>query len=303
MRRARLRSIRIGLLVLLAFLLAIELPVASQTEPFPTKIDLPRGFGPEGIEIGQGHTFYVGSIPTGAIYKGDLRTGEGDVFSPGGGTASLGLALDQGHLFVAGGPTGNGKVIDTSTGEVLRTYQFTQQETFINDAAIAGDAAYFTDSLNPFLYRVPLDLGAAQAIPLTGDLQYQSGFNVNGIDATPNGKTLILVQSNTGQLFTADPQTGVTEQIDGVSVPNGDGILLSGGHTLYVVQNFFNKVAVVQLSPDLSSGEVVWEITNSGFDIPTTIDEFGNRLYAVNARFTTPPDPPPEYWLTGFTKQ
>jgi sugar lactone lactonase YvrE len=301
-RRSRIKSIRIGLLVLLTVLLAIEWPAASQTEPFPTRIDLPRGFGPEGIDIGQGHTFYVGSIPTGAIYKGDLRTGEGDIFSSGGGTPSLGLTLDHRRLFVAGGPAGNGKVINTSTGRVIRTYQFTQQEAFINDVAIAGDSAYFTDSLNPFLYRVPLDLGAAQMIPLTGDLQYQSGFNVNGIDATPNGKTLILVQSNAGRLFTADPQTGATDRIEGVSVPNGDGILLSG-KTLYVVQNFFNKVAMVKLSADLSSGRVVREIRKDSFDIPTTIDRFGSRLYVVNARFTTPSDPPPEYWLTGFTKQ
>ena len=38
-------------------------------------------------------------------------------------------------------------------------------------------------------------------MPLTGDIVYQAGFNVNGIDATPNGKRLIIVQSNTGQLF------------------------------------------------------------------------------------------------------
>ena len=52
---------------------------AAVAAPFPSRIDLPDGFRPEGIAIGKGTTFYVGSIPTGAIYRGDLRTGDGDV--------------------------------------------------------------------------------------------------------------------------------------------------------------------------------------------------------------------------------
>ena len=57
-------------------------------------------------------------------------------------------------------------------------------------------------------------------MPLTGDIVYQPGFNVNGIDATPNGETLVIVQSNTGLVFTVDEE-GVTKQIDlgGALVP------------------------------------------------------------------------------------
>jgi G:T-mismatch repair DNA endonuclease (very short patch repair protein) len=43
-------------------------------------------------------------------------------------------------------------------------------------------------------------------------------------------------------------------------------------------------------------------ITDSDFDVPTTIDEFGKRLYAVNARFTTPPTADTDYWLAKFRK-
>ena len=59
--------------------------------------------------------------------------------------------------------------------------------------------------------------------------------------ATPNGKTLILVQSNTGLFFTADPAIGVNEadRPRGETVANGDGILLHG-RTLFVVQNQLN---------------------------------------------------------------
>jgi sugar lactone lactonase YvrE len=115
------------------------------------------------------------------------------------------------------------------------------------------------------------------------------GFNLNGIDATPNGKTLIAVQTNTGKLFRIDPATGVAQEISlgGESVPNGDGILLDG-KTLYVVQNQLNRVAVIDLAPDLASGHVVTRLTDPDFDVPTTIDELGRRLYAVNARFGNP---------------
>jgi hypothetical protein len=84
-------------------------------------------------------------------------------------------------------------------------------------------------------------------------------------------------------------------------VPNGDGILLHG-RTLYVVQNQLNLIAVVKLDHDLGSGTVLRRLSDPGFDFPTTIDRFGGRLYAVNARFnaTTPPAETP-YWITAIT--
>ena len=68
------------------------------------------------------------------------------------------------------------------------------------------------------------------------------------------------------------------------ALPNGDGILLHG-KTLYVVQNQNNRVAVITLSSELTSGRVVTRLTDPDFSVPTTIDDLGRRLYAVNARF------------------
>jgi hypothetical protein len=115
--------------------------------------------------------------------------------------------------------------------------------------------------------------------------------NSSGIDATPDGKTLIIVQSDPGRLFTADPQTGVADEIEltGMSgnVVRGDGIHLDG-KTLYVVQNTLNQIAVIELETGLGAGTIVGLIMSPGnFDVPTTIDEFGKWLYAVNARFGT----------------
>lgn len=247
----------------------------------------------------------MGSIPTGAIYRGDLRTGQGAVLNPGSeGASSVGLAVDrQGRVWVAGGSNGAARVIDGRTGALLASYQLpTASATFVNDVVTTQHAAYFTDSLNPVLYRVSLDLGAATTLPLTGDLVYQQGFNVNGIDATANGRTLVVVQSNTGLLFTVDAASGVTRAVDlgGERVNFGDGLLLEG-RRLYVVQNRLNTVAVIDLAPGLRSGRVVARVTNPDFEVPTTLARFGSRLYVVNARFGTPPSPSTPYWVTGFT--
>ena len=61
------------------------------------------------------------------------------------------------------------------------------------------------------------------------------------------------------------------------------------------MQNRDNKIAVVALAKVLASGRVAWAITNPAFDVPTTIDRQGSRIYAVNARFGTPAGPSTTY--------
>lgn len=296
-----------SLLVLLVFVLSVAMIAAAPLQAFPDVIPLPPGFQPEGIAVGKGHTFYVGSIPTGAVYRGDLRTGEGEVLVPAqSGRVAIGLKYDErtGLLFVAGGPTGFAYIYDGETGENVDEIQLTTGPRFINDVVITRDAAYFTNSQQPVLYRVPLENNGelpssptVEEIPLTGDYVFTPGaFNANGIAATPNGNTLIIVNSVDGVLYNVDPETGVATRIDlgGASVPNGDGILLQG-KTLYVVQNRLNQIAVVELNSALTEGEIVDTITDSDFRVPTTIARFGNSLYAVNARFGTPATPDTEY--------
>jgi sugar lactone lactonase YvrE len=256
-------------------------------------IQLPTGFQPEGIEVGRGTTFYVGSVANGAIFRGDLRTGTGRVVIPGvDRKAATGIELDsRKRLFVAGAGTGNAYVYNARTRALIRTYNLGTPPTFINDVVVTRRAAYFTESQKNVLYRVPIGprgaLGDAQTITLGGDYVHVPGaFNLNGIDATPSGKTLIAVQTANGRLYRINPATGVATLISlgGESVPNGDGILLTG-RTLYVVQNQLNLVAVIRLRPDLASGRVLARLGDPDFSVPTTIDDFGKRLYAVNARF------------------
>ena len=42
---------------------------------------------------------------------------------------------------------------------------------------------------------------------------------------------------------------------------------------------------MIKLKPDLAHGRVVTRLENPEFKVPTTIDDLGRRLYAVNARF------------------
>jgi sugar lactone lactonase YvrE len=289
--------------VLVALAAMVALPSsAHRGKDFPKTIALPTGFQPEGIAI-HGKTFYVGSIPTGAVYSGDLRTGSGAVLvQPVAGRSSIGVEFDRRNdrLFVAGGNTGKGFVYEADDGTLIKEYQLTTlTPRFINDVVVTRRAAYFTDSNNKQLYRVSIakdgSLGAAaETIPLTGDLVMAAGTNANGIDATRDGKWLVIVQTNLGKLFRVNPRNGVTREIDlgGANVLNGDGLLLEG-RTLYVVQNRLNQIAVVKLSHRLRKGAIKRLITDPLFDIPTTIDDVGDLLYAVNARFGTTGTTPP----------
>lgn len=282
---------------------AAQRPASAVT--FPTRIELPNGFQPEGIAIGK-LTAYFGSRADGDIYAADLRTGRGKVLSQGPGTGSLGMKVDnRGRLFVAGAAGGNGRVIDTRTGTVLASYTFTTAtSTFVNDVILGKDAAYFTDSLQPVFYKVPFGRNGrlaakAQTIPLTGEYQHLPGNNANGISLTPDGRALIMVQSSTGFLLRVDPRTGVVKKIDlgGQVMTAGDGLLLVGTR-LYVVQNRLNQIGIVDLNRAGTKGTVNGTITSTDFDVPTTVAAFGNRLYLPNARFTTPPAPDTAYWVT-----
>jgi sugar lactone lactonase YvrE len=291
------------LIVALVAVAAIA-PAAALAKPFPATIGLPNGWQPEGIAIGNGTTFYVGSIPTGAVFRGDVRTGTGSVLVQGAsGRAATGLKFDRGRLFVSGGSTGKAFVYDAHTGSLIHEYQLATGggATFVNDVAVTSDAAYFTDSSRAVIYKVPLagdgaPAATAQTITLTGDFQLGANFNLNGIVASPGGRALLAVQSNTGKLFQIDPGTGGTHLVDlgGATVANGDGLLLVG-RTLYVVQNSNNQITVVRLAAKLGSGTVERTVTSTSFDTPTTVARLGNRLYLVNARFSTAPSPTTTY--------
>ncbi|MGO4419419.1 superoxide dismutase, partial [Streptomyces sp. MCAF7] len=124
---------------------------------WPSEFPLPDGFMPEGITIGRRPYAYMGSRANGAVYRTDLRTGEGRVIHEGAtGTVAVGLKLDEdGLLYVSGGGGGTARIVDSHTGELVTTYQLTGATGhFINDVILLGDRAWFTDSRDAVLYGV-----------------------------------------------------------------------------------------------------------------------------------------------------
>jgi sugar lactone lactonase YvrE len=292
------RALRIPLI---ALVIGGALAVPAAAREYPETIPLPNGWAPEGIATGFGNQFFSGSRMTGGIFRGNLRTGMGDVLVPGRmGGAATGMKVDRrNRLFVSGAATGTARIYNGGSGALLREYTLTEDDTFINDVTLTRRAAYFTDSINPRLYVLRLKRhgklpASARTLPLTGDLTYDADpmtFELNGIAAAGHGR-LITVQTRTGMLFLVNAHTGRTHAIDlnGGSVPNGDGLLLIG-RTLYVVQNQDNKIAVIHLKRGLRRGAIKRYLTDDDFDVPTTIAERGGFLWAVNARFTTPVTP------------
>ena len=291
--------------LLFASILGLGLWSPTMAQSFPEIIPLPDGFQPEGIALGNGPTAYVGSLADGSIYSADLGTGAGDILIPGSsGLLAVGLDFDKrsGYLFVAGGPTGDGRVYDARTGALVASLTLSGASSFINDVIVTQEAAFFTDSLLANIYKVPLTsrgapLGTVETLYLGGDWeQIPSAFNANGIVATPDNRALIVVNSSTGSLYSVDPDAGSATEIDlgGDTVPNGDGLVLRG-NILYVVQNQLNQIAVFTLSPDLAAATLTEVVTDSDLDTPSTAVHFGPWLYAVNARFGTPAGPNVSY--------
>lgn len=310
------RSVLFGALVAL---LAALLPPAASADDGPKLIRLPDGFSPEDITAGPGHTFYVGSLATGAIYKGSFRSRKGSVLVPSatGPTTGLYLERKRGHdrLWAAGGPSGQARVYDATTGRRLRTYQLADPAsgTFVSDVIVTEHAAYYTDAFVQQMFVLPLGRhhghglrlptrAAVRTLPLTGAVKYvagQNSFNLNGLAAVDG--TLVSAQTVTGRFFRINPRTGVTRGIPvtdrhgkRVTVDGADGIA-QRGRTLFVAQNFPQKLATVKLSRHLRSARLVDVVGDPALDIPSSVEADGGDLFGLNARFTTPPTPTTRY--------
>jgi sugar lactone lactonase YvrE len=81
----------------------------------------------------------------GAVWRGDLRTGQGEVFIPGvPGTDKAGLKVDaHNRLWTADFSGGGASVYDARTGARLAHYQFADQPgSLVNDLVISRTAVF-----------------------------------------------------------------------------------------------------------------------------------------------------------------
>lgn len=239
--------------------------------------------------------FYVGSTTDGTLYVGNVNgSDEMTVFSEGGAdgrTTAVGTKVDaDGNLWVAGGRTGQMFVYDTADGSLIASFTTPASDaTFINDMAVTESGVYFTDSFRPILWRISdLEQGEAEAwLDFTGTgLNYVDGFNLNGIVATSDGRTLIVVHSGEGELYRIDVDTQEVTRIDTGTIPltAGDGLALVD-NTIYVTRNSFGEIVELALAADLTSGTGGETITSDLFGYPTTIAYTGNTFLVANSQF------------------
>jgi sugar lactone lactonase YvrE len=123
--------------------------------------------------------------------------------------------------------SGMGTIFNAESGDVVASDQFQTSPTFINDVVLTHEAAYFTDTQAPFLYRVALGPAGTPAIDAT-PIPLPGTFRTSGIAVTPNGEHLFVVDGGTAQLYRIDTATHTPVLVDlgGDTLANADGLLL-----------------------------------------------------------------------------
>jgi Cu-Zn family superoxide dismutase len=286
-----------------AFLLALAVvPGAAHgqdtgitTYPLPANVTFPEGvaYDPKTDSL------FTGSAATGNLIRISLKqrqpTDVATALLPiEPFPALLGMKVDgSGRLWIAGGRTGAMAVVDSRSGALLKKFEVPAKgNSLINDVAVVGTTAYFTDSLTPTLWRVQAAGGKIGELEpwlqFAGTpLEYTTpGANLNGIAATPDGRSLIVVQMNKGLLFRIDTADKKVTPIDigGESVATGDGLVLDQ-RRLYVVRQGEQEIVTIDLAADLASGKVVSRFKDPALMWPATAVKVGDRLLVVNTQF------------------
>jgi sugar lactone lactonase YvrE len=252
---------------------------------------------PEGVAFDQqSKAFFVSITGDGAIYRGTLGSDAVSPFIPGAtGRSAIGLKVQRGKLYVAGGATGTITVYDLATRQVVAQFQ-TGSGGFLNDLVVTGRGdVYVTDSFRPVLWHVSADQvqagsGTPQALDVSAIPFEPNMFNLNGI-VSRGAHRLVVVNSASGKLFRiglgADGSSiRAIDEITGVTVPGGDGLLLDRGR-LVVVQGSPAQLAFVKLRA--GAGRAVLEGTQTSDKLrgPSTVDRADGLYLVVNADFAT----------------
>lgn len=294
----------LALAAALALVLGLVSPAAASHRSDTYLID-PTGTAadpdvfPEGVATHRQH-FYVGSTADGTIYRGRLVGKVARPFLLGNADRSMavGLKVDRGRLFVAGGMTGKVFIYDLRSKSLVGSFVVPNPgaPTFVNDLTVAADGSvYVTDSFRPTLYRIgPGDYrnSSPQTLAVFRDftgtvLPQLPGFNLNGVVATPDGKFLILASSAAEKLYRVRLRD---KQVIEIALPHtpvaGDGLVLLG-RRLYVVerQDELGFLVKIRLDSQVSSGHLISRTTYPSFDDPTTAAFARGRLLVVNSQF------------------
>jgi sugar lactone lactonase YvrE len=250
---------------------------------------------PEGIAFDRrSKAFFVSDTGGGDIYRGTLGS---DTVSPfidaADGKSAVGLKVRRGKLYVAGGMTGSITVYDLASKQAVATFE-TGPGGFLNDLVVTGRGDVFvTDSFRQTLWHVTAEQvragsGTPQALNVSA-IPYQAGqFNLNGIVAE-GGRTLIVVNSNSGKLFRIDlgrdrASIRAIDELEGATVPGGDGMLLDRGR-LVVVQGNPAQLSFLKLRNGARRAELEGTQTSDKLRGPSTVDRAKGLYLVVNADF------------------
>jgi sugar lactone lactonase YvrE len=297
-------------LALSAALLGVGVPTASAR---PASYELPGDTGGSKFEgIGydaRSQRFYVSETTGGEIHRGQLRSAAATEWLHGDGTdgrwTARGVTVDsQGRVYVAGGPNGIDHpgapdlwVYDQS-GRLLAALRTGVANAFLNDVVIGPDgAAYFTNSNAPQVFRVTERHGhwtVRTWADATATIPIQTGFNLGGIELSPDRRALVVAQGNVGKLWRFDLRTGKASLVDTgtADLVNADG-LVRDGNRLWVVRNFSRVLSTLRLSHDGRTATLVSATPTDPTRVFTTAKLAQGRLLLVDSKFDEQVAAPP----------
>lgn len=297
-------------LALSAALLGVGVPTASAR---PASYELPGDTGGSKFEgIGydaRSQRFYVSETTGGEIHRGQLRSAAATEWLRGDGTdgrwTARGVTVDsQGRVYVAGGPNGIDHpgapdlwVYDRS-GRLLAALRTGVANAFLNDVVIGPDgAAYFTNSNAPQVFRVTERHGRWTVrtwADATATIPTQTGFNLGGIELSPDRRALVVAQGNVGKLWRFDLWTAKVSPVDTgtADLVNADG-LVRDGNRLWVVRNFSRVLSTLRLSHDGRTATLVSATPTDPTRVFTTAKLAQGRLLLVDSKFDEQVAAPP----------
>ena len=261
---------------------------------------------PEGITEGPGTTFYVGSIDTGTIYRGDLDHGVAEVWLPGGldqRTSVGGLQRDSaGRLVACGLATGHVFVYEVDSGALIARRTVPAEGAFLNDVDVVDGVAYVTDSAYPRVWALSLGPDTVGEPAVFCDLSeygLAAPNYLNGIVGTADRTAVLVADQAQEALWRVELATGAAAPVELIdSQFCADGMALLEPGLLLGVSNrgetqddavFF--VSTVRSDDGWATARVTREHADPRWRTPTTLAIVAGRVLVVDAQLWSRPGP------------